>query len=86
MLERSPVSRNLALMQDRGRVAVAETSATGRAMAVTITDAGLGAFTGASTAWRRAQADAARMLGPDAAPILDQWLGQDAATPASGSD
>ena len=44
------------------------------------------AFTGASTAWRRAQADAARMLGPDAAPILDQWLGLDAATPASGSD
>ena len=86
MLERSTVSRNLALMQDRGWVAVAETSATGRAMAVTITDAGLAAFTGASTAWRRAQADAARMLGPDAAPILDQWLGLDAAMPASGSD
>jgi DNA-binding MarR family transcriptional regulator len=86
MLERSTVSRNLALMQDRGWVAVAETSATGRAMAVTITDAGLVAFTGASTAWRRAQTDAARMLGPDAAPILDQWLGLDAATPASGSD
>ena len=85
MLERSTVSRNLALMQDRGWVAVAETSATGRAMAVTITDACLAAFTGASTAWRRAQADAARMLGPDAAPILDQWLGLDAATPASGS-
>src|SRR5258708_40368870 len=49
MLERSTVSRNLALMQDRGWVAVAETSATGRAMAVTITDAGLAAFTGAST-------------------------------------
>jgi hypothetical protein len=86
MLERSTVSRNLALMQDRGWVAVAETSATGRAMAVSITDAGLAAFTGASTAWRGAQADAARMLGPDAAPILDQWLGLDAATPASGSD
>jgi hypothetical protein len=55
-------------------------------MAVTITDAGLAAFTGASTAWRRAQADAARLLGPDAAPILDQWLALGAATPASGSD
>ena len=86
MLERSTVSRNLALMQDRGWVAVAETSATGRAMAVTVTDAGLAAFTGASAAWRRAQADAARILGPGAAPILDQWLGLDAAALAGGSD
>jgi DNA-binding MarR family transcriptional regulator len=81
MLERSTLSRNLALMQKKGWVAVAETSATGRAMSVTITDAGVAAFTSADTAWRRAQADAARMLGPDAAPVLDQWLGLDAATP-----
>jgi DNA-binding MarR family transcriptional regulator len=86
MLERSTINRNLALMQNRGWVAAAETSATGRAMSVTITDVGIAAFTGAGTAWRRAQADAARMLGPDAAPMLDQWLGLDAATPASGSD
>jgi DNA-binding MarR family transcriptional regulator len=86
MLERSTVSRNLALMQTRGWIAVTETSATGRAMAVTITDTGLAAFTGASTAWRRAQADAAKMLGPDAALMLDQWLGLDAATPADGSE
>jgi DNA-binding MarR family transcriptional regulator len=76
MLERSTISRNLALMQKRGWVAVVETSATGRAMSVTITDAGRAAFTGASTAWRRAQADAAKMLGPDAASMLDQWLGR----------
>ena len=86
MLERSTISRNLALMQKKGWVAVAETSATGRAMSVTITNAGIAAFTGAGTAWRRAQADAARMLGPDATPMLDQWLGLDAATPASRSD
>lgn len=86
MLERSTISRNLALMQNRGWVAVTETSATGRAMSVTITDAGMTVFTSAGTAWRRAQADATRMLGPDAAPVLDQWLGLDAATPASGSD
>jgi DNA-binding MarR family transcriptional regulator len=85
MLERSTINRNLALMQNRGWVAVAETSATGRAMSVTITDTGITAFTSAVTAWRRAQADAARMLGPDAASMLDQWLGLDAATPASGS-
>jgi DNA-binding MarR family transcriptional regulator len=86
MLERSTVSRNLALMQHKGWVAAVETSATGRAMSVTVTDAGLAAFTGASAAWRRAQADAARLLGPDAAPTLDQWLGSAAAARASRSD
>jgi DNA-binding MarR family transcriptional regulator len=86
MLERSTISRSLALMQNRGWVAVAETSATGRAMSVTITDAGIAAFTSAGTAWRRAQADAAKILGPDAAATLDHWLGSDATTPASRSD
>jgi DNA-binding MarR family transcriptional regulator len=86
MLERSTLSRNLALMQKKGWVAAAETSATGRAMSVTITDAGTAAFTSADTAWRRAQADATRMLGPDATPVLDHWLGSAAATPASRSD
>lgn len=55
-------------------------------MSVTITDVGLAASTSADTAWRRAQAAAARMLGPDAAMMLDQWLGLDAATPVDGSD
>jgi DNA-binding MarR family transcriptional regulator len=86
MLERSTLSRNLALMQKKGWVAVAETSATGRTMSVTITDAGRAAFTSAGTAWRRAQAGAARMLGPDAAPTLDQWLGSAVAARASRSD
>jgi DNA-binding MarR family transcriptional regulator len=82
MLDRSTINRNLALMQNRGWVAAAETSATGRAMSVTITDAGRAAFTSAVTAWRRAQADAAKMLGQDAAPMLDQWLGLHTTTPA----
>jgi hypothetical protein len=55
-------------------------------MSVTITNAGAAAFTSADSAWRRAQADTARMLGPDAAPTLDQWLGSAAATLASRSD
>src|SRR5260370_15910874 len=45
MLERSTISRNLALMRNRGSVTVTETSATGRAMSVTIIDAGITAFT-----------------------------------------
>ncbi|HUE60444.1 MAG TPA: helix-turn-helix domain-containing protein, partial [Acidimicrobiales bacterium] len=74
MLERSTVSRNLALMQKRGWVTVVETSPTGRAMSVTIAAPGVAAFTSASTAWRSAQTSAATMLGPAAASILDQWL------------
>src|SRR5712691_1121508 len=86
MAERSTVSRNLALMQKRGWVTVAETSPTGRAMSVTIADTGVAAFTSASTAWRSAQASAAKMLGPAAASVLDQWLDPHAEMPASGSD
>jgi DNA-binding MarR family transcriptional regulator len=74
MLERSTVSRDLALMQKKGWVTVAETSPTGRAMSVIITDAGVAAFTSASAAWHSAQANALRMLGPAAASTLDQWL------------
>ena len=74
MAERSTVSRNLALMQKRGWVTVAETSPTGRAMSVTITGTGEAAFTRASTAWHSAQITAARILGPDATAVLDQWL------------
>jgi DNA-binding MarR family transcriptional regulator len=72
--ERSTVSRNLALMQKRAWVTVAETSPTGRAMSVTITGTGVAAFTRASAAWRRAQTTAAAILGADAISVLDQWL------------
>ena len=75
MLERSTVNRNLALMKERGWVTTARTSPTGRAMSVAITGTGVSAFTGASAAWRSAQASAAAMLGPAAASTLDQWLG-----------
>src|ERR1700761_3908184 len=71
LLDRSSVSRNLALMQRNGWVGVAETSATGRAMSVTITDAGVAVFTSAGAAWCRVQADMAEMLGPGAIRILD---------------
>src|SRR5258708_7182947 len=52
MLERSTVSRNLALMQKRGWVSVVEVSPTGRTMSMTIADTGVAAFTSARTAWR----------------------------------
>jgi DNA-binding MarR family transcriptional regulator len=81
MLERSTVNRNLALMKERGWVTTVDTSPTGRAMSVTITDTGVSAFTSASTAWRSAQTSAAAMLGPAAASTLDQWLDLHAETP-----
>ena len=62
----STVSQNLALMH-RCWVTVAETSPTGLAMSVTVTDIGVAPFTSASTAWRSAQTSAAAMLGPAAA-------------------
>ena len=74
MLERSTVSRNLALMKERGWVTAVETSPTGRAMSVTITDTGVAAFTRANAAWRSAQTSAAAILGPAAASLLDRWL------------
>jgi DNA-binding MarR family transcriptional regulator len=86
MLERSTVSRNLALMEKRGWVTVVETSPTGRTMSVTIADTGVAAFTSAITAWRSAQTCAATMLGPAAASMLDQWLDLHAEILASGSD
>ena len=85
MLERSSVSRNLALMKRRGWITVVETSPTGRAMSATITDTGVAAFTSASTAWRGAQTRASAMLGPAAASKLDQWLDLYAAISARGS-
>ena len=86
MLERSTVSRNLTLMKERGWVTAVETSPTGRAMSVTITDTGLTAFTSARTAWRSAQTSAATLLGPSAATTLDQWLDLHAETPTGRSD
>ena len=83
--ERSTVSRNLALMQKKGWVTVAETSPTGRAMSVTITRTGITAFTRASTAWRSAQTTAVRILGADTISVLDQWLDLDQEI-AGGSD
>jgi DNA-binding MarR family transcriptional regulator len=83
MLERSTVNRNLAIMQKRGWVTVVERSPTGRAMAVTIAGGGLAAYTSASNAWHGAQSATAKMLGPTAVSILDQWIDLGAELPTS---
>jgi DNA-binding MarR family transcriptional regulator len=74
MVERSTLSRNLALMRDRGWLAPAEISPTGRSMSVAITEPGRGVFASARTAWQSAQAGMTRTLGPTARGTLDGWL------------
>jgi DNA-binding MarR family transcriptional regulator len=86
MVERSTLSRNLAVMQDRGWVTAVETSPTGRAMSVTVADAGTAVFTSAGNAWRGAQTSMETVLGPTAVATLNQWLGLHAGPPAGGSD
>lgn len=73
-VERSTMSRNLALMRERGWVEAATVSPTGRTLAVAITSAGREAFAGARGAWREAQAAVIGALGPDAPRELDGWL------------
>lgn len=73
-VERSTTSRNLAVMQARGWVTTADVSPTGRAMAMSITTAGSRQLAQARAAWERAQEHIHRTLGPDAAPVLDQWI------------
>jgi DNA-binding MarR family transcriptional regulator len=73
-VERSTMSRNLALMEESGWISAPEISPTGRFMAVTITPAGKQKLAGARAAWIAAQASALQVLGADAATTLDTWL------------
>jgi DNA-binding MarR family transcriptional regulator len=72
--ERSTISRNLGLMEAKGLIAATDVSATGRSMAVVITEAGTQTLTRAGKAWRHEQAALADLLGTDAAAQLDTWL------------
>src|SRR4051794_12770945 len=73
-VERSTMSRNLALMRDRGWIAPADLSRSGRTMAVTITAEGRAAFTAARQAWREAQDAVVEALGDGASTAVDGWL------------
>ena len=75
-VERSTMSRNLALLVEAGWVEAADTSASRRAMSVTITTAGADALVAAGRSWREAQTAVARALGRDANATLDRWIAQ----------
>ena len=72
--ERSTISRNLALMEQRGWIDVVERSASGRAMTVAVSRAGLDALHSAEDAWRAAQAHIEGALGDGSPVTLDLWL------------
>ena len=72
--ERSTMSRNLALMQQRGWVTTTQTSSSGRSMAVAITDEGTVTLARAHTAWAHAQTAVLALIGIDAPATLDSWL------------
>ena len=73
-MERSTISRNLAVMQDRGWVKPGDVSATGRSMTVVITDEGASKLESAEAAWTDAQASLVAAMGSDAPSTLDGWL------------
>ena len=73
-VERSTMSRNLAVLQERGLVHTTATSASGRSLAVAITDAGTATLAAADQAWTLSQASLLDRLGADVPAILDTWL------------
>ena len=73
-VERSTMSRNLALMQAKDLIANVETSPAGRSMTVTITAQGTATLAHATTAWRAAQAELIDHLGSGAPATRNTWL------------
>jgi DNA-binding MarR family transcriptional regulator len=74
MVERSTLSRNLALMRAKGWIVGVTTSPTGRTTSVTIADPGIDVLASAASGWRRRQAQIETALGPDARSMLDHWI------------
>lgn len=74
-VERSTMSRNLTLMEASGLVVTTQISATGRSLAVTITEQGTGTLVQAGTAWAQAQTAVAGLLGAEAPASLGTWIG-----------
>lgn len=73
-VERSTISRNLSVMEQKGWV-MRESSPSGRSASVAITDKGTSVLAGAKEAWARAQADVIDQVGANASTTIDSWLG-----------
>ncbi len=81
-VERSTMSRNLTLMETKGLVTTATRSASGRSLAVTITDDGLKTLASARAAWEQAQHALISDLGDTAPATLDAWMRELTSSPA----
>lgn len=72
-IERSTVSRNVALMRSNGWIET-DSTPTGRTKTVSITTSGTEMFASANDAWGEAQSEVMNLLGPGAIDTLDTWL------------
>lgn len=72
-LERSTVSRNVAVLQQRGYVESTRTP-TGRTSGICVSEAGYAVLAETAEAWRRAHAWISEALGESAVATLDQWI------------
>jgi DNA-binding MarR family transcriptional regulator len=70
-IERSTMSRSLAIMEAGGLVVATRASAGGRSLAVTITPQGTRLLLRAEIAWTEAQAAATDLLGAEAPAIVE---------------
>ena len=73
-VERSTISRNLTLLQERGLVGVAERTPTGRAKTVSVTPDGRARLEASGEAWTAAQRDTEAALGAGSPGQIDRWL------------
>src|SRR5918996_4842272 len=72
-VERSTISRSLSAMEQKGWVAIQSTPS-GRAASVAITQQGVAVLARAKTAWAEAQAYIVNLVGTDASGTIDSWL------------
>ncbi len=75
-VERSTMSRNLSLMEAKGLVATTESSASGRSLAVAITQLGSKTLVRAGAAWAEAQGEVNARIGAEAAAVIDAWIAE----------
>ncbi len=73
-VERSTMSRNLAVLERQGWVATVTASSTGRSMAVALTAAGSEKLREAGQTWAVVQRETETLLGPDAAATIKGWV------------
>ncbi len=72
-IERSTISRNIAIMERNGWIKT-DSSPSGRTTGVSITSRGVDMLASADAAWANAQQQVMKLLGPDAVGTLDTWL------------